>query len=216
MAELSDAKRRIIERLKRIESATAGDLAEAFALTATAVRQHLDSLQAVGLVTRRQVVADGRGRPPTLWALTPLAADLFPDRHGELTVELVASIRTALGEAALQTVLDERAERQLTSYRQQMTHTIEMAVRVRRLAEVRTAEGYLAEVELNDDGSYTLTEHHCPIHDAAATCVGLCASELALFQRTLGDAVTVTRTQHLLGGDARCRYRIAPVAALAR
>ena len=37
--ELSDAKRRIIEQLKRLEGATAPQLAEQFGLTDTAVRQ---------------------------------------------------------------------------------------------------------------------------------------------------------------------------------
>ena len=48
--ELSDTKRRIIERLKRLESATATGLAAEFGLTDTALRQHLDALEDAGMV----------------------------------------------------------------------------------------------------------------------------------------------------------------------
>ena len=94
MAEqLSDAKRRIVERLKRVESATAPELAAGFGLTDTAVRQHLEALEALGLVERSASEPAGRGRPPVAWHLTSLATSLFPDRHADLTVELIGSIR---------------------------------------------------------------------------------------------------------------------------
>jgi predicted ArsR family transcriptional regulator len=53
-----------------------------------------------------------------------------------------------------------------------------------------------------------LVEHHCPICEAAGACPGLCRTELELFREALGDDVTVERTQHLLGGDTRCAYRV--------
>ena len=84
-----------------------------------------------------------------------------------------------------------------------------MKVRVRRLAELRSAEGYLAEA-VTDGQDMLLLEHHCPICDAASTCQGLCRAELDLFRETLGDDVTVERTQHVLSGDLRCAYRISP------
>ena len=63
MAELSDTKRRIIERLKRVESATATDLAAEFGLTDTALRQHLDASKKSAWSRARspsRQVADGR------------------------------------------------------------------------------------------------------------------------------------------------------------
>ncbi len=74
-----------------------------------------------------------------------------------------------------------------------------------------TAEGYLAEAIPQGRSSVLLVEHHCPVCEAASACQGLCASELALFQRVLGDDVEVERVSHLLSGDQRCAYRITPV-----
>ncbi|MEO6125361.1 MAG: metalloregulator ArsR/SmtB family transcription factor [Ilumatobacteraceae bacterium] len=211
MAELSDAKRRIIEALKRSDSATASDLAELFTTTTTAVRQHLDALEAAGLVHRFDGPINGRGRPALRWRNTSLTGELFPDRHGELTVELIESIRSTLGEAALATVIDARSAAQLISYRAMLPDAA-VSVRVRALAERRTAEGYLAEV-VDDPGSNDmyLIEHHCPICAAASSCQNLCQSELDVFQAALGPLVAVTREQHVMRGDTRCTYRISPV-----
>ncbi|MGD9705012.1 MAG: helix-turn-helix transcriptional regulator [Acidimicrobiia bacterium] len=212
MSELSDAKRRILERLKRVDSATAPVLAELFDTTDTAIRQHLEALEQAGLVERFLAAPNGRGRPPLQWRITALAADLFPDRHGELSVELIGAIREALGEDGLEQVIAVRAARQRNSYQQALGRPGRgdgsVAVRLRRLAELRTAEGYLAEVVTDDDG-HVLVEHHCPVHDAAGACEGLCRAELELFRSVLGPGVRVERAQHLLRGDARCAYRIS-------
>jgi predicted ArsR family transcriptional regulator len=208
MAELTDAKRRIIERLKRAESITASELAGEFGLTDTAIRQHLEALEAVGLVARAPGPAIGRGRPPVNWRVTPMAAELFPDRHADLTVELIQSIRQSLGEEALGEVIRTRRERQLAAYRDQLDPAADVAVKVRRLADIRTAEGYVAEATVDGD-TLVLTEHHCPISDAAGVCLGLCTAELELFRSALGDGVTVERDQHLLTGAQRCSYRIS-------
>ena len=226
MAELSGAKRRILERLKRLDSATAPGLAERFETTDTAIRQHLEALEEAGLVERFAVASAGRGRPPIHWRITELAADLFPDRHGELTVELISAIREALGEDGLRQVLDVRSARQLDAY-QKALGPLEpsggsgrrpasddergaVEVRVQRLAALRTAEGYLAEV-VSDDNGHFLVEHHCPVRDAAGACEGLCGAELELFRNVLGPDVSVERAQHLLRGDGRCAYRISTV-----
>ena len=209
MTELSDAKRRIIERLKRVDSATAPELAELFDTTDTAIRQHLEALEQSGLVERFVAAPTGRGRPPLHWRITALSADLFPDRHGELTVELIAAIREALGEEGLDRVIATRAARQLDAYRAAMPDA-GVPVRLARLAELRTAEGYLAEV-VADGNEHVLVEHHCPVCDAATACQGLCRSELDLFRSVLGADVIVERDQHLLSGDARCAYRITEI-----
>lgn len=211
MAELSDAKRRIIELLKRADWATAQDLACEINTTTTAVRQHLDALETSGLVARFEGAIHGRGRPAIRWRTTPLSRELFPDRHSDLTVDLIKSIRASLGEDALNTVIDRRSAEQLAAYRAVLPNG-SVPVRVRALAEQRSVEGYLAEVVVDDD-DLILIEHHCPICTAATSCQGLCRSELEVFQAALGPSVRITREQHLLSGDTRCAYRIRTNAA---
>lgn len=207
MGELSDTKRRIVERLKRVESATAADLAAEFGLTDTALRQHLDALEESGMVSRSMTEPTGRGRPPVHWQLAPAAADAFPDRHGELTVDLIASVRSSLGGRALDRVIAARCDRQAAAYSRSLADLSDVGDRVRRLAELRSDEGYLAEVH-SDGDAFILVEHHCPIREAASACGALCSAELDAFRRALGPNVEITRTQHVLAGDRRCAYRV--------
>lgn len=212
MAEHPDTKRKIVERLKRVESATATDLAAEFGLTDTALRQHLDALEAAGMVSRSMAEPTGRGRPPVHWQLAPAAAVGFPDRHGELTVGLLGSVRSILGERALDRVIADRSDRQVAAYEQSLDGVTDLGERVRRLADIRSEEGYLAE-SLADDDAYFLIEHHCPIRDAATACGALCGAELDVFQRVLGPDVSVTRVQHVPAGDRRCSYRVEATTA---
>ena len=207
MPGLTDTKRRIVDALKRVPTATAPQLAQSFGLTDTAVRQHLEALETAELVERVEPAPSGRGRPAIRWRLTGQAAAHFPDRHGELAVELLASIRAALGDEGLDRLVGVRTAAQEHAYRAALPDpaTSSALERVRRLAELRSAEGYLAEVAEQPDGALVLIEHHCPISVAAASCAGFCRGEVAVFRAVLGD-VTVERTEHLLAGDRRCAY----------
>lgn len=202
---LSSSKRRIVDALKR-RSWTGPELATQFELTPEAIRQHLNDLAEHGIVRSSPRVSTGAGRPPVEWSLTELALDLFPDRHADLTVSLLESIRSTLGEAGLDAIVAQRTAEQLQEYRSRLEGSQDG---VAALAELRNDEGYMAEVVDAPDGNgRLLIEHHCPICDAAKVCQGLCRGELELFQATLGAGVTVIREQHLLAGDERCVYRI--------
>jgi len=207
-ANLGPSKRQIVERLKRAD-ATVADLARGLEMTEAGVRQHLDALAEHGLVVSRTRPSAGRRRPPTVWTLTDLAQDLFPDRHDDLTVDLISAVRAALGDEGLQRVIDARAEQQRAAYARAMPKRGSLRTRAEALARVRSDEGYLAEVVDDPDGKgVLLVEHHCPICTAASACAGLCSSELDLFRDVMGPSVRVERTQHLLSGDRRCAYRI--------
>ena len=211
-ANLGTTKRRIIERLKRAD-AMVSELAAALEMTEAGVRQHLDALADHGLVSAQpSTTTQGRGRPPTVWTLTDLAQDLFPDRHDDLTVELIGAVRTALGDDGLAKVIEARAEVQRAAYAKAVPKRGVLRARVDALARVRTEEGYVAEVVDAPDGDgVLLIEHHCPICTAASSCPGLCGSELALFREVLGPKVRVERTQHIIAGDRRCTYQIAEI-----
>jgi predicted ArsR family transcriptional regulator len=210
---LTEAKRRIVDRLKRVDDATAAELATTLGLTGAAIRQHLDALADHGLVAPRPLPVQGRGRPASAWALTDLARELFPDRHADLTVELIGSLRRALGDEGLDAVIAERSRAQTAAYRDALPPpSAPLREKAEALALVRTGEGYLAEVVDAPDGDgLLLIEHHCPICDAAKACTNLCSAELDLFRDVLGSEVEVIRTQHLVQGDQRCAYRLRPV-----
>lgn len=216
-SEITGTKRRLLERLKRVDAATASELAASFGLTATAIRQHLEDLERAGLVVASTAGSAGRGRPAQQWSLTPMAGPLFPDHHADLTVSLLEIVRETLGEDAIETVVDVRTRSQVTAYRAVLPDPAEapLGERVEALAHIRSLEGYMAEAtpldgDADSESGYLLVEHHCPICDAAATCQNLCRGELELFREALGPDVRVERTQHLMSGDQRCAYRVTP------
>ena len=205
---ITPARQRVLEILKLEEPATAAGLAAQLGLTEAAVRQHLGALEGDGIVAANATTAERPGRPAARWSLTDAGRRTFPDRHGELTVQLVDAIRDALGDDGLTRVIDARTDEQLRVYRRVLDDAgPSLHARVAALATQRTAEGYMAEVVDTDDG-YLLVEHHCPICDAAKSCLGFCSAELRLFSEALGDDVTVERTEHLLAEGRRCTYRI--------
>ena len=76
--------------------------------------------------------------------------------------------------------------------------------RLEALAEIRSEEGYMAEVRPAGRGAYLLIENHCPICAAAGTCVGLCDGELSLFE-VEDDRFVVADAEGLLNrADERC------------
>ena len=206
---LSPAKRRLIDWLKFSGSATVAEIAAEMSLTGVAVRQHLNALAEEGLVRQERRPGSRRGRPSSLWLLTPQANVLFPDHHGELTIGLLHSMREVFGEEGLQRIVTARAKDQTAEYRRLLpAPSASLKARVQALAIQRSREGYMAEVRQEKKGQYLLIEHHCPICEAAKSCTGLCTAELDVFQSSLGADLEVARVAHLLSGDDRCVYRI--------
>ena len=156
----------------------------------------------------------GRGRPATLWSLAPPASRYFPDSHAELTVGLIDAARKAVGEDGLLRIIEVRGREVGERYRAQIPASWSLKRRVEALAKLRSDEGYMAEMIEEKRGVYLLIEHHCPVCEAAASCTGICASELEVFRQVLG--AQVERVDHVLsGGERLCvsDYRAIGVGA---
>lgn len=173
-----------------------------------AVRQHLYALQAEQLVTYREE-ARAMGRPAKLWQLTLAADRFFPDGYAQLTLSLIDSVKETFGEAGLERLLDVRTRQQIADYQTQISMQSSLPQKLEALANLRTDEGYMAEIQSLDDGSFVLIENHCPICAAATACTELCDRELEIFQSVLGQEVNVERTEHIVGGARRCAYRVS-------
>jgi predicted ArsR family transcriptional regulator len=201
----------ILFQLKSLGEAQAETLARRLGISVQAVRQRLERLLDENLIAFSDR-AHGRGRPRRLWSLASGAASLFPDTHAQLTVDLIGTIRSELGEAALTQLLERRREQITAAYRKRLAREPDMARKLTALADMRSAEGYMARLEKFPDESFLLVEDHCPICAAAVTCQGFCSIELAIFQRLLGPGWHIARQDHVLTGARRCTYRITPAA----
>ena len=189
---------------------TAQQLAALLDITSMGARRQPEAAQDKGLVAFEDV-ADKVGRPSRRRQLTPAGHARFPDRHADLTLELIAQVQTLFGDGGLDQLIGARERGSEAAYGKLLDPRLDLAQRVDRLARARDDEGYMAHAEPQGDGSVLLVENHCPICAAAAACQNFCRSELAIFQRVLGDDCTVERSEYLLQGGRRCVYRIVPV-----
>src|SRR3712207_6356204 len=202
-------RRAIVKLLKTEGPLGSAELAERLGLTAMAVRLHLYALQSEGLVT-----AEDRpvpvGRPAKFWRLTREADRHFPEAYAELSVALIDAMPEAFGAEGLERVLGSRCARQQADYSKRIRPRDSLEKKLEELARIRTEEGYMAEVRPEEGGGFLLVESHCPICAAANACQGFCSTELDLFRSGLGDGVSVERVEHIVSGDQRCPYRVAP------
>src|SRR5690349_15103532 len=190
---------RVLHALKAAGPQTAEALGRKLGMTAVGARQHLTRLQQEDLVAAEDR-SEGVGRPKRVWSLTEAGHARFPDNHAGLTLELIAAIRKTGGEAMLDQIIGLREQSALKNYRVRLGGAKTLREKVKRLAAIRSDEGYMARTETMAEGALLLVENHCPICVAAKSCQGFCRSELALFRAVLGDDISVERTEHVLGG----------------
>jgi len=196
--------------LKTRGAQTTRRLADALEISVPAVQQQLNRLVADELVRATQT-SGSVGRPALVWTLSERALERFPNTHAELTVTLIESIRRRLGDDALEAIVADREFESRDRYRAALAGSKTLRGRLKRLADLRSAEGYMTELERAKDGSWILAENHCPICAAARTCQGFCRHELELFRELLRADATVERVEYLLEGGRRCAYRITPL-----
>lgn len=182
-------------------------IAKEMGVTVEGARFHLLKLEKEGLVQSRSE-AEGRGRPKQIWSLTAEANNRFPDTHAELTVNLIDMMRETLGEEAVQRVIEKHEKRTLSRYSEEIDEGFDLEQRVKKLSEIRSREGYMAEYKKNRNG-FLLIENHCPICSAAKICQGFCQAEMNIFKSILGEDVRVERVEHIVAGERRCAYRIS-------
>ncbi len=207
------APERLLLLLKRDGPADAESLASLLGVTGAAIRQHLYALRDRGLVRARDE-ARPMGRPAKIWALTLKANERFPCADSSLLASLLRSTQETLGEKGMSQVLCACVDVQVERYQKVIAGKKNLGGRLRALVAIRSSEGFMADLQRETDGTFLMTENHCPISHAVDSCSQLCNTELEIFRSTLGRGVRVDRLEHMAGGDRRCAYRIEAVSEL--
>jgi predicted ArsR family transcriptional regulator len=198
---------RILFQLKTRGPQTAADVGARLDITAAGARQHLLKLEARSLV-KSEHQREGRGRPRQYWRLTQRGHARFPDRHSDLTLDLLRSLRGVFGDQGIEALIAHREKASIADYLKLVGPQRSLRQKLTALARIRSREGYMASVTAESGGSFLLVENHCPICAAATACQGLCRSELAVFRAVLGTEIVIERIDHILAGARRCAYRI--------
>src|SRR5690606_36125283 len=128
---------RVMLTLKMRGAQTAAAIGEHLGTTGEAVRQQLVRLAEEGLVAPHSV-SQGVGRPSQFWDLTETGNRRFPDTHADLTVQLLHSVRSTLGEDALDTLIAHRESETRRQYQARLKD-LPLGERVLELAAIRSA-----------------------------------------------------------------------------
>ncbi|HKA88769.1 MAG TPA: helix-turn-helix domain-containing protein [Haliangiales bacterium] len=202
--ETEGRRRRVLDALKAHGPATAGELANMLGGGPVAMRAHLRSLTAAGLVAHSD---DHRpvGRPVRRFRLTPAADSLFPKRYDLFAVKLVEAIVSELGEEALTKILG----RWQADLERHLGDGLPPDPRARwqALAAHQSKFGFMASIRRRPHG-LAVVEQNCPIARVAARFPQICEHEAALFSGVLGVDVAVTSCQ--ARGDAVCVFERRP------
>ncbi|WP_026465050.1 helix-turn-helix transcriptional regulator [Adhaeribacter aquaticus] len=197
---------KILNLLKAQGAKTVADLAKILGLSSEGVRLHLVKMAETGLV-KSISESKGVGRPILKWSLTEGGNARFPNAHDDLSIQLLQTIKSELGDFMLEKIVEKRGEEILHRYLEALKTCTTLEERISGFALIRRQEGYIADWEKEESG-YLFIENHCPICAAATASPVLCKSEQNILKQVLGNGVEVNRVDHILNGDRRCAYRI--------
>jgi len=205
---MPDGRRALLDAMKKRGELPVEALAEAVGVTISGARQHLSGLERDGLVAHR-ILRGGAGRPRYVYYLTPAADALYPRTYAELTNELLEYVQDDDPEL-LKRTFERRAQRRLARARARLDGK-PFADKVAELTRILDEDGYLADFERCDDGSFRIVEHNCAVLGVALRYGQACSSEIDFIRQALPEA-KIERVAHIVAGAYVCAYSVEPRA----
>ena len=213
----SHAASRVAETLLEGGPQTALALSQELAMTATAIRKHLEVLEAAGLVASHEQAPfgpkstgpRGRGRPAKVFAITHSGREYFERSYDDIAVDAAAYIQGALGDAGIKDFARKRISGIFEGIRNGKAQ-----VSVEELAEGLSDLGFSASLRPAPVvDAVQLCQHNCPISHVASEYPQFCEAETEAISAALG--VHVTRISTIASGSEICTTHI-PVSTTTR
>ena len=198
----------VLMALKQSQPLTAGQLAVQFGVTANALRRHLKELEIEGIVCYRREI-HGVGGPVFAYSLTETGERLFPRSYESVLTEVLELVRAQFGSDGVSMLFRKRWEEIAERVKPELA-LLPLNERARRLAELLTSLGYMAEA--TGGSMATLREHNCTIRELVVRFPEICAAEERFIRDVLG--ADVTRQAHIAKGANCCEYCIQSTGAL--
>ena len=191
----------LLDLLRKRDSLTVAEMAEAMEVTATAVRQRLNRLMAQGYIERKAAKA-GRGRPSHYYALTSAGRRKTGANFADLAIALWSEIREIEDPQVRRGLIHRISRRLAESYADQIEgDTVEE--RMKSLAALFGQRQVPFSVEKSGDLP-VLTALACPYPELAEQDRSVCAMERMLFAEILGENVRLNDCR--LDGAACCTF----------
>jgi len=195
-------KAEILVALKKSQPLTVKALADRFDLTGNAMRRHLDGLEEDGVVTHK-VEVRGVGAPVHEFSLTADGEELFPQAYLGAFAELLDVMKASVAKDDVLAVFRRRWDA-LAKDAEPLLAGMTFPERAQLLAELLSAQGYMAEADSPTPVDAILKKHHCAVKAVAERFPEVCETEQAFFELVLGTKVT--RDTHILDGCSHCSF----------
>jgi DeoR family transcriptional regulator, suf operon transcriptional repressor len=192
----------VLRVLKQSQPLTAKELALALGMTANGLRRHLKELEGVGIVEYSRQVR-GVGQPAFAYRLTESGERLFPSNYDVVLSQALETVEELFGSDAVVEIFRARWDRVAREAKAELD-VLPLHQRTRRLAQLLSSMGYMAEA--GDNGHNTLTERNCAIRALVARFPEICAAEERFISEVLG--ADVVRQSHIAKGANCCEYCI--------
>jgi DeoR family transcriptional regulator, suf operon transcriptional repressor len=189
--------------LKKHQPLTARELAARFDVTPNAMRRHLETLEAAGVVRHTREVR-GVGGPVHAFTLTGSGEALFPRSYANVLLETLEAIAAEHGRSGVSDFF-RRKWTTLAADAAPALRQLPLAERVQLVAELWTSLGYMAEADVDEvTGLPVLRKHNCAIRAVAEQYPEVCATEAEFIAEVIG--VSAERREHILAGCNTCVY----------
>jgi DeoR family suf operon transcriptional repressor len=163
----SDTKMKILNILLLEGSKTAGEIADKLKIQKSAIRTHLESLQAEQSV-RSYFKIEGLGRPRKIYELTESGRELFPRKY-ELFLSLVLQkIESTEGHEYLKKIIKSIADNMAHDIHDKIkksSSSFEESVKI--LNSVSNELGFMSSFYKEHDNTYSIISHNCIVHKMA-------------------------------------------------
>ncbi len=197
----SDTRRDLMLLLlsNKTDGLTLDELAERVGITRNAVRQHITSMERDGLVRHMAMRPSGR-RPSRAYGLTVAGGEAFPRQYDRLALQMLESLRSTIGDDAVETVLDDMVESLAATWLPEL-EPLDQAARMRRVVELMNELGYHAHEDAEAVGVGAV---NCVFHNVAAKTRAVCRFDEKLLSRLLGEKVLLKTC--MAEGDETCVF----------
>ncbi|MDD5227540.1 MAG: transcriptional regulator [Methylococcales bacterium] len=178
-------------------------LADALAISRTAVQQHFYALESEGYI-KKNAETKTAGRPITLYAITDKGINHFPKHYAwmaELILDdLLETVSIKDGEVYM-TKLGNKLASQLHQFEGKS-----LTERVIQLMVIMNELGFVVRQTVNEQEKSCLQACNCIYHDLAQKYPQICQFDLALMTSTLDESIELTRC--MAKGDMLCEFLI--------
>ncbi len=194
----------IVLALKREGLLSLIELSERVGISKMADLNHIQKLEAQGMVERR-LVKTKVGRPYYKFGVTDNSKISLAPSDISMLNEFVEYMDENGHTKIVENFLRERYGQVRIDYEKKLSR-VDPEKRVEALARLREEENYFPELKKGGKDNYELLEYNCPIFSISKKFGVACSLETQLFSSVLGREVTSTHRQ--VNGSDVCKFLI--------